>query len=95
MQHLTQTVQAEWEKILRESAIYQKAGNSVTVTFILNSKGRIPLISKVESTTGTSNAAKQACVAAITLPLPYDRWTADMIAALGKEQQLSFTFYYQ
>ena len=92
---MTHTVQAEWDKILEESAIQQEAGNSVSVTFILNSNGEITRILKVDSTRGTSNAAKQACVGAIALPAPYGAWTDAMIASLGKEQQLSFTFYYQ
>jgi hypothetical protein len=95
MKRLTEAVQIQWDKILDESAIYQASGNSVSVTFILNSKGGITSILKVDNTDGTSDAAKQACVAGVSLPAPYGPWTDDMIAMLGTQQVLTFTFYYQ
>jgi len=34
-------------------------------------------------------------VSAITERAPYGEWSEDMIALLGKEQELTFTFHYQ
>ena len=48
---------------------------------------------KVESSGG--RAAKDACVSAIVARKPYGAWTEDMMAALGKSQEITFTFLYQ
>jgi len=37
----------------------------------------------------------RACVSAITTRAPYGDWTDDMIAVLGSEQEMTFSFYYQ
>jgi hypothetical protein len=44
---------------------------------------------------GAGLEAEGYCVAAITEPSPYGKWTDDMIAMLGKEQTMTFVFYYQ
>jgi len=65
----------------------------VTVKFIIDSKGRIKTIVDVQST--SSDQGKTACEAAITDRSPYGVWTADMIAMLGEQQELTFTFLYE
>ena len=65
------------------------------VVFKLNSKGEVSQIVSVEPTPGTSDASTRACPSAIAIPAPYGPWTEDMIAVLGTEQELVFTFYYE
>ena len=59
----------------------------------MDSSGDITEIMKVESSGG--RAAKDACVSAIVARKPYGAWTEDMMAALGKSQEITFTFLYQ
>jgi len=67
----------------------------VEVKFVLNSKGEISKIIHVNPSAGTSDAATRACPAAIEARAPYGDWTDDMIAMLGSEQEMTFTFLYQ
>jgi hypothetical protein len=83
----------QWENILISGKIYPPSGSTVTVTFVLDSEGRIARIVNVENK--SSDQASHACVSAITDRAPYGPWTDDMIAMLGKEQEMTFTFYYQ
>jgi len=59
----------------------------------MNAKGQVTEIVDVE---GTSDVlGKKACVAAVTLAAPYDKWTDDMIDVLGTSQVLTLVFTYQ
>ena len=67
---------------------------TVTVKFKINSEGIISSIVHVDG----GMAGPQAegyCVSAITKPSPYGKWTDDMVAMLGSEQEMTFVFYYQ
>ncbi len=93
MQELLEIIQVQWYKILKESRISPPKSSHVIVTFKLNSKGEID-IAKVED----SDAGKLgvfSCLNAITYPQPYGKWTEQMIAVLGDEQQITLSFYYQ
>lgn len=93
LQHLIDTVQTQWERRLAESKVYPASGTSVTVKFIMDSQGAITRIVKVDTT--ASDAAVRACVGAITDRAPYGKWTQEMKATLGEEQEMTFSFYYQ
>lgn len=93
LQKLIDTVQIQWERILIESRVYPTSGTSVKVVFRLNQRGEISEIVNVEGTAG--NQAEKICASAITSRAPYGEWTEDMIAVLGEEQELTFTFFYQ
>ena len=93
MQGLLGRVQKQWYKILYESRVAPLRGSHVIVTFKINSKGETDIV-KVED----SGAGKQgvfSCLNAITDPQPYGKWTEQMIAVLGDEQQITLSFYYQ
>lgn len=93
LQRLIDTVQIQWENILISGKVYPPAGSTVTVTFILDSEGRIARIVNVENK--SSDQAAHACASAITDRAPYGPWTDDMKAMLGEQQEMTFTFYYQ
>ena len=93
MQVFLDTVQAQWYKILSESLIAPKRGSHVVVTFKLNSKGETDMVT-VEDV-GAGKQGVFACQNAITSKQPYRKWTKDMIGALGDEEQITLTFYYQ
>lgn len=93
LQKFIESVQIQWERILTESRIYPPPGSMVTVKFIMNQQGAIARIVSVDS--HTTQQAAAACTSAITARSPYGEWTDDMIAVLGQEQELTFTFYYQ
>lgn len=93
LQRMLDTVQIQWERLLIESKISPTPGSSVTVKFIMNSKGEIAKI--IDHDTTASDQATQACMSAITDRSPYGAWTDDMIAVFGHEQEMTFRFYYQ
>jgi hypothetical protein len=93
LQRLIETVQIQWEHILSESRVYPTPGSTVEVKFILNSEGAVARIVNVEST--ATDAASRACMSAITERSPYGKWTDDMLAVLGEQQELTFKFFYQ
>lgn len=93
LRKLIDTVQVQWENILLSGKIYPPGGSTVSVTFILDSEGKIARIVNVENK--SSEQAAHACASAITDRAPYGAWSDDMIAMLGKQQEMTFTFYYQ
>jgi hypothetical protein len=93
LQRLIDAVQAQWERLLMRSSVYPTAGATVRVAFRLNAQGEVSEILRVEGDGG--EVARRLCVSAITAPAPYGEWTPDMVAMLGREQELTFTFFYQ
>lgn len=93
LQKMINTVQEQWEKNLLNTRTYPDSGKHVTITFRLNSEGQIDRIVSVEGDAGVS--AERNCTKAITARAPYGKWSEDMRAKLGDEQEMNFTFYYQ
>ncbi len=93
LQRLIDSVQAQWDRLLMRSAFYPTAGATVRVVFRLDWQGRVSEIVSVSGTGG--ELAQRLCVSAITERAPYGEWTEDMIAVLGREQELTFTFHYR
>jgi hypothetical protein len=85
-------VQKQWERSLKEMRRYPATGE-VIVVFTINAEGKIERIDEVKN--GSSHEGALACVSAITAPSPYGAWTDEMIAILGPQQKMTFTFYYQ
>jgi len=94
LQQMIETVQKQWDALLSGAKDFPSSGTNVTVKFKLNSTGFVSKIVSVKSSSATKNA-EGYCVAAITKPSPYSKWTDDMVANLGKEQEMTFLFYYQ
>jgi hypothetical protein len=92
LQRMIETVQREWDNILG-GRTYPPSGTTVTVKFRMTSDGKIAEIVDVNST--STEQGKQACESAITNPSPYGKWTDEMIAVLGSQQEMTFVFYYQ
>ena len=93
LQRMIDTVQIQWDALIR-AGTYPSSGSTVTVKFKINSEGAITTVMHVDS----GMAGPQAegyCVTAITKPSPYGKWSDDMVAILGNEQEMTFVFYYQ
>jgi hypothetical protein len=86
-------IQTRWDKILANGGKEPPSGTHVSVKFRINAKGQVTEIVDVEGTSDVSG--KKACVAAVTLSAPYDKWTDDMIDVLGTSQVLTLVFTYQ
>jgi hypothetical protein len=94
LQRMIETVQIQWDTLINEGKNYPSRGSTVTVKFKINSDGAISRIVNVDG--GMSGPqAEGYCVSAITKPSPYGKWTDDMVAMLGSEQEMTFVFYYQ
>lgn len=92
MQEFVEIVQNSWYAILDESRIAPKSGTHVIVTFTLNSDGELSVLN-TEETAGKQGA--YACTNALTVRQPYRKWTDQMVAVLGTQQTMTFSFYYQ
>jgi len=95
MNKLEETVQIAWDDILNVEKSRPPPGTSVQITFILTSTGDIKTFLAVVPSAGMTDLGTRACTSALRNPAPFGKWTDDMIAVLGTEQQLTFTFYYQ
>jgi hypothetical protein len=91
MNELIEIIDASWHKIVETSSVYPKSGTHVIVTFRLNANGEV-VVQSVEETAGTLGVNQ--CTTAITTPQPYRKWTEQMVSVLGKEQTITFGFYY-
>jgi hypothetical protein len=95
LQRLIDTVQAQWDKLLSNAGSLPSPGTHVVVTFRLKSDGTVSEILKVDGDAG--KLGETYCASAITIPGTspgYGKWTDDMIAMLGEQQDLTFAFYY-
>jgi hypothetical protein len=92
LHRMIEAVQIQWEKLL-DAKTYPPSGSYVTVKFILDSKGNIAKIVEVDN--HSSEQGERACASAITDRASFGPWTDDMIALLGEQQEMTFTFYYQ
>jgi hypothetical protein len=92
LQRMVETIQIEWYRILDTSQIQPPVGSTVSIRFRMNSRGQITEILNVNNT--SNEQGKDACLSAITNRSPYGEWTAQMIATLGNQQDMTFTFYY-
>jgi hypothetical protein len=90
---MIEAVQMQWEHLLNESHISPPAGTWVAVKFIINSEGVITRIADVDN--HSTDQGSRACSSAITDRSPYGKWTDDMTAVLGDQQELTFRFFYQ
>ena len=93
LQKMVEIVQVQFDRLNDESRIYPPSGSIVIVKFILNDQGQIARIISVENK--ATDAAARLCTSAITIPSPYGPWTDDMKAMLGKEQELTYEFFYR
>jgi hypothetical protein len=93
LQRLIDDVQAEWDNLLHNSGALPPPGTYVAVTFRIKSDGTVSSIVKVEGNAG--DLGQKYCVSAITDRGSYGKWTDDMVAMMGSDQELTFTFYYQ
>jgi len=92
MNELIEIIQAQWYSILEDSKIYPTPGSYVRITFKLNSEGEVTVI-KVED--GAGKPGTYACLNAIQERQPYRKWSEQMIAILGKEDTMTYSFYYR
>lgn len=93
LNELIEIVQSQWYKILNDSRVSPPRGTSVVVKFRINSKGEAEIIGTEDA--GAGKQGVFSCQNAITYPMPYRKWTDQMIAVLGDSQELTFSFYYQ
>lgn len=93
LQELIEIVQLQWYKILAESRVSPPRGSHVVIKFKINSKGETEIVGTEDS--GAGKQGVFSCQNAITYPMPYRKWTDQMIAVLGDSQELTFSFYYQ
>lgn len=93
MEKFIETVEAQWNRVLDQSKIRPPTPSHVRIKFRLGKDGQIVEVMDVEEDAGKQGT--YACRDAITGPAPYEKWTPDMIAFLGDDVEITFTFYYQ
>jgi len=93
LQELIDTVDAQWQKLIGEMTTYPPARSVVTVTFKLNAQGEIEILN-VMGEEAAGRLATYTCLDAIRARAPYRPWTKEMVAVLGVEQEIRFSFRY-
>lgn len=92
LNRMIEVIDIYWKELLRASEAVPQSGTYVYVTFILDSRGQIARIVKVE--THTSIQGERAAISAISDRAPYGPWPEDMKAVLGEQQEMTFRFFY-
>lgn len=99
LNRVIEVVDAEWSRAImgrfdRGSAL-PVDGSKVEVKFILDKQGKVT-ISNVDGNAGQlwNGVAVEAIAAPARYSEGYGKWSDDMIAVLGDQQELVFTFYY-
>jgi hypothetical protein len=88
------SVQGGWDRTLGMRKFIPTAGARISVTFVMNSNGEIiRVMSHDDLGAHASQETVQSCIIAIIKNSPYDPWTDDMVALLGTEQKMTFTFF--
>ncbi len=95
LQTMIEAIQARWDDLIAASRHYPQQGSRVSVTFVIDSEGKIATIRTVDGDAG--ELATNWCVTAISpsQDFSYGVWTDDMKALLGEKQELTFTFLYR
>ncbi len=94
LQRMVETIQRQWDVLIKAEKNHPSSGTQVSVKFTLNSEGTVTSVVRVDGCAAGAPAGAY-CISAITKPSPYGKWTDDMIADLGKEQTMTFVFCYE
>lgn len=95
LQEFIDTVDAQWQKIVGDMTTWPPSRSIVRIHFKLNSQGEIAEILDVVGEDTAGRAATYACLDAIRARAPYRPWTKEMVAVLGTEQEITFSFLYR
>jgi hypothetical protein len=87
------TVEREWFTILNESGVRPPAGSHVTMHFTLTTDGEVDVVGVDDA--GTGRTGVWTCIEALQRQQPYGKWTDEMVAAAGRNQTFSYTFYHR
>jgi hypothetical protein len=92
---MIESIQLRWDRLIAAGSNPAPLGKRVTVTFTIDSSGKISAIGKIDQDAG--ELAANWCIAAINpgQDFSYGPWTQDMVATLGASQQLTFAFLYR
>jgi hypothetical protein len=93
LKQFASTVEREWFTILEESGVRPPAGSHVTMRFALTPEGEVDVVGVDDA--GCGRTGVWTCIEALQRQQPYGKWTEEMIAAVGRDQTFSFTFYHR
>lgn len=93
-QRMVEAISAQWYLLARQSrAIDSEYGTQVVLRFKMSDQG---IVSDTEVRfTNASAAATLLCINAVESRSPFGLWNSQMQRVLGKEQTITFTFYYR
>ena len=95
LQELIDTVDAQFQKLTGEMTTYPPAHTMVTIRFKLNSKGEISEIVQIDGEDRVGRVGTYTALDSIRARSPYRPWTKEMIAVLGDDTELIFSFLYR
>ncbi len=93
LQELIDTVDAQWQKLVGEMTTYPPSRSVVVVTFKLTAQGEVQILD-VQGEETAGRLGTYTCMDAIRARAPYRPWTKEMVAVLGVEQEIRFSFHY-
>ncbi len=93
-QRMSEAIARQWYLLASMQSLSSEVDTQVVVEFFLNTDGEITSI-KVLFNTSTITG-RSLCEQAILSTAPYGKWTPEMIATFGSQDQaVKFTFYYR
>ncbi len=95
LQRMIEAVSAQWNENVAGVTLLSERPSRVKVRFTLDYQGQVSNMRVVDKTPNARILATTLCMDAIQWRSPYDVWTSDMMAILGLQQELTFTFYYR
>jgi hypothetical protein len=91
---MTTSLDTHWGETREAGKEDPTSGSVVSVTFVLASSGQVSrIVSCDDHGSGASAFTRKGCMEAITDASPFLQWTDEMVAALGREQKMTLTFW--
>jgi outer membrane biosynthesis protein TonB len=94
LERMAEAIASAWDLSCdKYSFTAQDINSEVEVVFSLNSKGEVTDLEVHQSS--ATQGATLLCVNAVQSRAPYGPWTKEMVAELGANQVIRFTFWYR
>ena len=91
LERMQEAIQQRWDALGRQRSI-SESQTRVVLEFRLTREGRILDLETVDTTSQALGTL--LCRSAVEQGVPYGEWSKEMVALLGDDEKITFTFYY-
>jgi len=92
LDRVLEMIDRRWRQLSYDTRSISLNGNWVTIRFMITREGSVTDLKVIES--GVGRWEEIMSVDSIKDPAPYPRWTPEMIAALGTEEEITIKYIY-